>query len=124
MPLSFRCVECGAEYDVADDLAGKTIRCKQCRAVGRAAVPQAPNFSYRCPFCSSPRHARLQLCWTPASTSAFFLFGCFVSLGAATAAIAVHPVAAFPVVVLLFIAGFSLRFRERQHHCPDCNLRI
>jgi DNA-directed RNA polymerase subunit RPC12/RpoP len=48
--ISFQCVECGARYEVQDDLAGKAIRCRRCSAPSRvptlkptkAKTPTAP----------------------------------------------------------------------------------
>jgi hypothetical protein len=39
MPIRARCADCAAEYNLADTLAGKKIRCKKCQAV--IAVPAA-----------------------------------------------------------------------------------
>lgn len=44
MTIKFTCAECAASYDVADDLAGKTIRCRECHGFNRApfAPPKQP----------------------------------------------------------------------------------
>jgi len=35
MSIEFRCAECTTCYEVEDDLAGKTIRCRECNALNR-----------------------------------------------------------------------------------------
>jgi DNA-directed RNA polymerase subunit RPC12/RpoP len=52
MPVEFRCGECAAVYDVADDLAGKTIRCRECNIRN-----QVPAISYTCSYCGARIHA-------------------------------------------------------------------
>lgn len=45
MPIEFRCVNCQATYEVSNDLAGKTAKCRECGArcrVGPALFPAAP----------------------------------------------------------------------------------
>lgn len=42
MTIAFRCVECAAEYDVDDELSGKTIRCRDCHGFGRVALVVPP----------------------------------------------------------------------------------
>ncbi len=56
MALRFRCENCGKEYKVGDENAGRTFKCKQCRvpflvptdgsdvaiAVGKASTPDSP----------------------------------------------------------------------------------
>jgi hypothetical protein len=39
MPIRFECTHCPAKYDVADDMAGKTILCRSCEK--RGTVPSA-----------------------------------------------------------------------------------
>lgn len=38
MSIHIRCRECGAEYPVSDEMAGRTVRCKECDA--RVEVPE------------------------------------------------------------------------------------
>jgi DNA-directed RNA polymerase subunit RPC12/RpoP len=40
MPIPFECSECKAVFEVDDDLAGKTIRCRDCHGFGRVEVPR------------------------------------------------------------------------------------
>jgi hypothetical protein len=81
MPILFECLECNTTTEVDDDLAGKTIRCRECHSFGRVPVPApkkkpreiappppAPIFTYRCPFCQSTNRPVGKLYWTPAST--------------------------------------------------------
>ena len=35
MSIAFSCLECGESYDVDDDMAGRTIRCRECHGFGR-----------------------------------------------------------------------------------------
>jgi hypothetical protein len=48
MPFHFECPNCRAKYDVADDMAGKTILCRECekrvpvKRPGTSAVRAAP----------------------------------------------------------------------------------
>jgi MoxR-like ATPase len=39
MPIEFECAECHKAYRVADDMAGKHVKCKQCGAVVRIPEP-------------------------------------------------------------------------------------
>jgi len=41
MPIRVRCTDCGAEYNLADRLAGKKIRCKKCESVLAVPAPEA-----------------------------------------------------------------------------------
>ena len=41
MPIRTRCVSCDAEYNLADRLAGKQIKCKKCDAVFRVPETEA-----------------------------------------------------------------------------------
>ena len=44
--IPFTCSQCGTTYDVDEELAGKTIRCRQCREYGKVPRPiTAPNLS-------------------------------------------------------------------------------
>lgn len=48
MTIKFHCAECAASYEVDDDLAGKTIRCRECSGYNRvpfAAAPTVPTSS-------------------------------------------------------------------------------
>jgi hypothetical protein len=37
MSIEFRCAECSTIYEVEDDLAGKTIRCRECNGLNRVS---------------------------------------------------------------------------------------
>ena len=39
MPLTIACTKCGKQYQVADHLAGKQVRCQQCATVFTIAAP-------------------------------------------------------------------------------------
>ncbi|HTU18916.1 MAG TPA: hypothetical protein VMG10_12725 [Gemmataceae bacterium] len=39
MSVAFHCLECLTTYDVEDDLAGRTIRCRECFTPGRVEAP-------------------------------------------------------------------------------------
>jgi len=41
MPIRVRCTDCATQYNLADTLAGKKIRCKKCQGI--IAVPDAEN---------------------------------------------------------------------------------
>jgi DNA-directed RNA polymerase subunit RPC12/RpoP len=54
MPVPFTCSACGAAYEVADDLAGKAILCRECQARGQVPAPAAPAGAavpFVCPTC-------------------------------------------------------------------------
>jgi hypothetical protein len=100
MPIEFRCAECAAEFEVDDDLIGRTIKCRECHGFNRVPSPAkkpAPKaepkpelqpkpqlepspasspfrIRYRCPFCNSGKPPIWANYWTPTSTLvAFFL---------------------------------------------------
>jgi hypothetical protein len=86
MPILFECLECNTTTEVDDDLAGKTIRCRECHSFGRVPVPPpkkkpreiapsppAPIFTYRCPFCQSTNRPVWRRYWTPVSTIAWLI---------------------------------------------------
>jgi hypothetical protein len=87
MPILFLCLECGTEAEVADDLAGKVIKCRECHTPGKVPAPPkrpepaaAPTsrpghapVSYRCPFCGCESRWVWDWYWTPASTIALIL---------------------------------------------------
>jgi hypothetical protein len=39
MPITFTCAECGETYEVGDDMAGRTIRCRECHGFNRVEAP-------------------------------------------------------------------------------------
>jgi hypothetical protein len=49
MPIEFRCAECATTYDVDDDLAGKTIRCRECHGLSKVPAP----ISCTCSWCGA-----------------------------------------------------------------------
>src|SRR5436853_584698 len=42
MPIQFSCPACGKRYKVADELAGRRAKCKQCQAVMEIPLPEPP----------------------------------------------------------------------------------
>jgi DNA-directed RNA polymerase subunit RPC12/RpoP len=59
MPIPFKCPSCKVEYQVADDLAGKPIICRECNHRGQvsgSAPPAAPRttVTFVCPTCGKP----------------------------------------------------------------------
>jgi hypothetical protein len=120
MPILFRCVECATETEVADDLAGKFIKCRECHTPGKVPMPEKvrgaepatpprlarPPVPYRCPFCGSEERWVWDWCWTPASTIALilllpiFLAGAAFALGTLMATAAAAVTAAHVALVL------------------------
>lgn len=39
--ITFKCTQCGHEYSVQDDYAGKKARCKNCQTVNTIPAPAA-----------------------------------------------------------------------------------
>ena len=40
--ITFKCTQCGHEYNVQDEFAGKKARCKNCQTVNTIPAPAAP----------------------------------------------------------------------------------
>lgn len=51
MPISFECASCNASYEVGDDLAGKTVLCRECERRGKVPDPAAPPIRHVCLSC-------------------------------------------------------------------------
>ena len=45
MPISVECRDCGAEYRVGDDKAGKKLKCKSCGTFIPIFAPDTDEFS-------------------------------------------------------------------------------
>jgi hypothetical protein len=90
--VKFTCLGCGACYDVAANLAGKSIKCRGCGRVGKvfAGAPPVPEVEplpasarsssppvagYVCPFCATTERWQWRLVWTPLSTIGALLVG-------------------------------------------------
>jgi DNA-directed RNA polymerase subunit RPC12/RpoP len=50
MPVPFRCSGCSASYEVADDLLGKKIACRECNRRAVVSAPP-PMTTFACPTC-------------------------------------------------------------------------
>jgi hypothetical protein len=64
MPIRVQCPDCAAEYQLADTLAGKKIRCKKCEAI--VPVPRANDEAVTLPAPAKAKTAAAQTRPTPA----------------------------------------------------------
>ena len=51
MTIPFACPCCNARYEVGDDLAGKTVLCRECERRGQVPDLTAPPAALACPNC-------------------------------------------------------------------------
>ena len=152
MPIVFECLECSTSTEVDDDLAGRTIRCRECHSFGRVPVPPPPKkprevapspaVNYRCPFCHSTNRPAWRRFWTPISTLVWLVAWpiVFGPIGGFCAAliyfwggiIKASPVAAFALgaaalavpCVVQYLFARSRFLREERQVCPDCGVRV
>lgn len=124
MPVSFTCSQCGEAYDVDDDLAGKAIRCRVCRELGRVGAadevdelqdvdepktqPGGAAEAEAGPGRLEPWFYRFAAGYAGAGMCAGVLAAACSALGIATLAVLDrrHEPAAVAVIVLASLAGF------------------
>jgi transcription elongation factor Elf1 len=51
MPILFACPSCNAAYEVADDLVGKEVLCRECERRARIDAPDDRHVPFVCPHC-------------------------------------------------------------------------
>ncbi|MBN9524023.1 zinc ribbon domain-containing protein [bacterium] len=112
MPIEFRCVNCQATYEVSNDLADRSVKCRECGVrcrVGPAPLPAAPE--PRPAISNEPAYFRAALgfaeniCQVVQFLVAVAVVGCIILLisGLATR----H---AFEAVVVVVLTGIQLYF--------------
>jgi DNA-directed RNA polymerase subunit RPC12/RpoP len=154
MPIVFECLECNTITEVDDDLAGKTIRCRECHSFGRVPIPPpkkkpreiappppVPIFTYHCPFCQSTNRPVWKLYWTPMSTLAWLavwpiVLGpawgfCAVLLAwsgvgheAAWIVVGIGAALFAALAVTQYLLANSRFIKEERQVCPDCGVRL